>query len=185
MPPRRSAFTLIEAQITLFLFFIVLLVFASLGREYRRITRFADARQNAMQAWLVGLEGIGRELRGAVTILSPAAVGSGASSLRFQRVDPNRLDRLEPTPVPPRTPVRDVQDAPYLLTLEYSVSAEQLRRRVSDGSGTLVSDMAVAHRVQGFSVTWNADHTATLLLTVQADKRLETLSQKVLLPEGR
>lgn len=180
----RSAFTLLEGLITLFLFLIVLVVFSSLAREYSRVTRFSNAKQQSMLAASVGLEGASRELRGAVAMLQPSTTGSNTTTLSFRIVNPNLTTRLTPAVTPPRVPVLNLNAPPNLLTVEYSCNGESLLRRVLDAGGVLLSTQVAAHGVRGFSAQWNSNRTSTLALTVQEETRLRTLTQSVLLLEG-
>lgn len=180
----KGGFTLLEGLITLFLFLIVLVVFASLAREYSRVSRFSNAKQQAMLAASIGLEGASRELRGAVALLQPATTGSNTTTLSFRIVNPNLTTRLTPAVNPPRVPVLNLNAAANLLTVEYLCDGEALLRRVFDAGGALLSTQVTAHGVRGFSAQWNGDQTSTLALTVQEESRLRTLSQSVLLLEG-
>ena len=184
MAARRRAFSLIEALVTLALFLIVLAIFASLGREYSRVTHFSSAKQQSMQAAAVGLEGAARELRGAVAIQQPA-VGANTTILRFQIVDPSFSDRLCPSSPPPKVPVLNVNAPPSLITLEYTCVAAGLQRRMLNSSSVPVSTQIVADGVSGFSAQRNADRqTAVVAITVPEEHLLRSLTQHVLLLAG-
>lgn len=180
----RAGFTLVEGLITLMLFLIVMTVFASLAQEYSRISRFSAAKQHSMLAASVGLEGVARELRGAVNMVQPASTGSNTTTLRFKIVDPNLVTRLKPAIAPPRTPVLNLNAPANLLTIEYSCVGTALERRVRDSGGSLLSSGLVAHGVQGFSAQWNANQTSVIAVTVLEEKRLRTLTQTVLMLEA-
>lgn len=183
-PRGQSGFTLIEGMITLFLFLIVMVVFASLAHEYSRVTRFSSAKQQSMLAASVGLEGVARELRGAVAMVLPAATGANTTTLRFRVVNPNLPDRLNPAVEPPRIPIVNVNAAPNLLTIEYTCTGSALQRQVMDAGGTVLSTQVTAFGVSGFSVQWNSNQTSTLAVTVPEETRLRTLTQSVLMLEG-
>lgn len=173
-----------EGLITLFVFLLVMVVFASLAREYRRVSTFSSARQQAVLAASVGLEGAAAELRGAVRLLQPGSVGATSSNLVFQIVNPNQRFRLNPAVNPPRIPVLNLNANANLLTLEYASTGQTLQRRVTEPGPGLVSTQAVAQGVVGFSARWNPDQTATLEVTVREVHRLRSLTQVVLLLEG-
>ena len=177
-------FSLIEAMITMFLFLIILVVFASLAHEYSRITRFSNAKQQSMLAASVGLEGVARELRGAVAMVAPASPGTNTTTLRFRVVNPNVTTRLSPTVAPPRVPVLDLNASTNLLTIDYRCTGSDLQRQLFDPSGTLLSTQLLAHGVTGFSAQWNSNQTSTLAVTVPEETRLRTLTQAVLMLEG-
>ena len=181
---RKRGFSLFEALVTLTLFLIVLAVFASLGREYARVTHFSSAKEQSMQAAAVGLEGVARELRGAVSIQQPLSTGANTTTLSFRIVDPNNSDRLFPATEPPKVPVLNLNAPANLLTIEYTWVAAGLQRRLLNSGGTALSSQIVADGVNGFRCQWNADNTSILAVTVQEEKLLRTLTQRVLLLEG-
>lgn len=181
----RRGFSLFEALVTITLFLIVLAIFASLGREYSRVTHFSSAKTQSMQAANLGLEGAARELRGAVAIHQPPSPGANTTLLSFDIVNPSAPDRLFPSTAPPRTPVLNLNIPANLLTIEYSCTPGGLQRRALTTSGTVLTSQIVCDGVTGFSVQRSADkQTAVVAATVQEEHMLRVLTQQALLLEG-
>jgi hypothetical protein len=174
-----------EVLVTLTLFLIVLAIFASLGREYSRVTHFSSAKTQSMQAANVGLEGAARELRGAVAIHQPPSPGANTTILSFDIVNPSAADRLFPASAPPKTPVLNLNISANLLTIEYTCTTSGLQRRALTSGGTVLTSQIVADGVTGFSAQVSSDkQTALLAATVQEEHMLRVLTQPALLLEG-
>lgn len=180
---RARGMSLLEVQVVTFLVMIVMGVFASLGHEYARILRFSDAKQQSLQAATTGLETMARELRSAVKISQPAAAGASAPSLRVQVVNPTDGSRLYPAVQPPRLPELDLNNPSHLITVEFQTAGNNLVRSVYNASNALVGKQMVAEGVNTIQCQWNANDTATLVLTVQEERIVRSLKQTVLLNE--
>lgn len=177
-------FTLLEALITMFLFLVVMVVFASLARQYTRILRHTDGKTVLMQAATTSLELLAREMRGAVGMVNPSTRGSASvNALSFRIVNQN-VNRLYPPTDPPRYPILDLYGSGNLLRIDYRIQQDQLLREVHDPANTLLSSTVAGSGIVGMGCRWNADQSANVTLTVQEDYSLKSLTQVVYLQEG-
>lgn len=161
----RRGFSVAEALLTSFLVLLVLGAVASLVRQYGQVANHARLKDSSLRA-LLGLTGVGRELKSALSISSPAS--GVASTVNFTRVRPDATGRF-PFPLPTSPPAFD----PRLpeMNVVYQVVGRELLRQVDADTPELV-----AENVVGFSCRYvGADQNVIQLrLRVQeaADQRV-------------
>lgn len=178
---RRFGFSLAEIQITMFLILMVLLMLAAIGKEYASVSRQSTGKELTLQAATVGLDSVARDLRSSVEILPPPSGGG----IAMRVVNPNKTDRLFTTPTPPPQPDLNLNAPANLLQIRYQLDGPRLVRTVLSASGAVLSAVPVAEGLAGFRAEVRDDRTVEIVLSVQEQKRVRSLSTVALLrPQG-
>ncbi|MEW6281115.1 MAG: hypothetical protein AB1758_21045, partial [Candidatus Eremiobacterota bacterium] len=173
---KRRGVTIAEALLTLVLVAMLMGITAYLMAEYGRILRFSAAKDNTWLAAQVGVQRAVGEVREAVAVLTPAA-GATANELRFRKIDPADPTWL-PTPIPSPAPATwDPYPPALLLEVCYRSDGQgTLIREVGPAGGAPVSTQAVCEGITGFRCDNPGDGTVVLILSVQEEKLVRSLT---------
>lgn len=182
---RPPGVSLLEALITLGLVGMLLGLCGSLLVGYFRVLKFSAAKDNSWLAAQVGIQRSVGELRETVAVITPSPGGT-ATELRFRKLDPGATDPDNsawlPKPIPSPVPVAfDPYPPGLLLEVCYrSLGDGRLIREVGPAGSAPTSTESLCEGVSGFRCDSLADGSYLLVVSVQEEKLVRTLTSRAL-----
>ncbi len=175
---RQQGFTLIEVMLSMLLVFTTLGLIATLMREYTKVSKFASARDNTLDALQMALVEVTQELSEAVDVSYPENAGQPwVDSVAFSRIDPS-VERWSQDPLGgfeesfvwnPRAPDE-------YITVVYSRDGLGTLNRASvgpDGS----QNQAMASNLNRFQVLRLSQNRFRIALSFQEKNRLRVFTR--------
>lgn len=178
---KQKAFTLLEALITMALVSTVFGILVVLLKDASKVVSVSNQKDAARTAGQIGLERVCNELWEATAVDSPSTVGSGSSTLTFEKVDPTSTNRL-PTPIPTPPGTFNFADPSFHLTVTYTLTGNRFIRSVGPRGGAPTSHMQVAENVVGFTCTPFGPGQYDVRFTIEVDNSLYSYYSTVSVP---
>lgn len=183
---KSRGLSLVETLVTLALVGLLLGLCGTLVAGYFRILKFSAAKDNTWLAAQVGMQRAVGEAREAVAVVNPGAGGT-AIEMRLRKLDPAACgpggSAWLPVAIPSPPPVSfDPYPPPLLLEVCYRSQGGQLLRESGPAGGAPVSQESLCEGVTGFRCDALNDGSYALVLSVQEEKLVRTLTSRVLPP---
>lgn len=173
-------FTLLETIICLGLMGLLMGLLAMLMGDSWRVMKKVGQREHVLYAAGQAVDGIARDLRSAIEVVSPAGTAL-ASAVEVRKVDPWSDQRTWPNqrlplPIPsPPPPTWQPHANPVMMTVRYDLVGDSLQR------ATGAEVVEVVRGVGGLACRLYAPDTAVISASVQQDGQVYRLSTEVLL----
>lgn len=183
LAPKRRAFSLMEALVTMALVGLVLALFTSLLKMLTSSSHSMDTRDQLVTGTLAGLERMGRDLKMGVAWTTPAVSDTSLqTTLEFDVPDYENDATRMPAPVPgmAATPAWNPLSPGGLRHIRYRVAQGSLLREVQVGAS--YDSVALAGQVVGLSAQRTDQQEISLTLSVQTGQTLQQLNETVRLP---
>lgn len=183
---RRWGISLAEALLAIFLAGATMGMLGLLFQRSFSVLRVLDDKERSRQAGRMGLDRMTSELREAVRMVSLG------ETLEFEKIDPNSTI-VTPSPAPTQVP-EDYEPPPWTpedaypdndrLLVRYSTADDALLRQVKRKTAGSYVRQTVVEGVNAFVCVQNPENPGEIevRLTVQDNKRMMTLSSRVLCP---
>lgn len=170
---RCLGLSLVEVLATLFLFSIALAVIAQLLASTQRLGRFSQGQDRSIQAAVVTLAELRDEVKGSLTILSPAGAGA-APTLEITKPIPGVV--RFPVPVPATPPAGwTLFPSTAQVTVLYQVADDELVRT----SGLPASRQSVCQGISLLQTRLLAGGNVEIALVVRQQQKTQTLVTSV------
>lgn len=181
----RRAFTLVETIICLGLMGLLMSLLAMLVGDSWRVMKKVGQREHRLYAAGQAVDGIARDLRSAVAVVSPIS-GTPATVVEVRKVDPWADQRVWPNqrlplpiPSPPPASWRPHAD-PVMVTVRYEVAGDGLQRTTTPASG-VPEVIEVVRGLGGLSCDFTGTDTVLVSTSVTQDGQVYRLSTEALL----
>jgi hypothetical protein len=169
--------TIAEALVTLGLVVFVFNLTAGLLQSYIRTTKFAGGVDKAMEASQTALNQIRKEVRQAISVVSPSSSGAASGVLTFNKVwseSPARLpDSSAPFPV-----TWEPHDPTWVDTVTYDLQEKRLLRTSLKEE---LNSVVCADLVESFQAQVLANGNISVELAIRQDRITRKFSSQVFL----
>lgn len=182
-----GALSLLEVLLTLGLISVVLAVTSGLLITYAQSTRAVRKSNASINALQLLSQSINSEIKGAISITTPAGPGATAFALVLQRVDPGVVDRLTYFMTPPNPPNWTPYDLPdtsisndFLAEVTYDLNGTSMERavRLAQTSGYQPASV-IATQIGSFEVEWFPDDSLETRITADFNGVSKIVSARV------
>lgn len=176
---RRRGLSLYEALVSIFMVLLALSILAQMFRNYSNAARTAAGKSRTLVGAQIVLDRIRNELREAVVIDAPAAVGSPATQITFHKIDPAQASTRLPSPSPAPPPANwKPSDSTYLCQVRYYLQGSTLLREAKPADGSTATSVLL-EEVTEMSCTRNADNSLDVTVTVHEARLNHVLTTKI------